>query len=141
MTKKLEPTKAQLEAMANALLRKAPVYTKHVCPDLVAALIGAANRVADGAEVGTVVADPSGAYIAVRDWSYGKGPYQVSPIGRKWNLVRIGRAEFIPSDEQIDAWPAVFVPSQQATLEDAAQHAFARIASQAITPDTNTTDN
>ncbi|WP_207557592.1 hypothetical protein, partial [Mycobacteroides abscessus] len=91
--------------------------------------------------LGTVVADPSGAYIAVRDWNYSKGPYQVSPIGRKWNLVRIGRAEFIPSDEQIDAWPVIFVPSQQATLEDAAQHAFARIASRAITPDVNTTDN
>ncbi|AMU64812.1 hypothetical protein A3O04_05585 [Mycobacteroides abscessus] len=108
---------------------------------LVDALIEAANKVADGAEVGTVVADPSGAYIAVRDWNYSKGPYQVSPIGRKWNLVRIGRAEFIPSDEQIDAWPVIFVPSQQATLEDAAQHAFARIASRAITPDVNTTDN
>lgn len=113
MTKKLEPTKAQLEAMANALLRKAPVYTKHVCPDLVAVLIEAANKVADGAEVGTVVEDPKGCWIAVRVLDYGSGPFR-SPeaLGRKWCLHLIRPTDgYRPELVEVDTWPVRFRPS------------------------------
>ncbi len=111
MRKILKPTKAQLEAMANELMKNAPACRSDAFTELVTTLIDAANRVADGAELGTVVVDPAGGYVAVRVVDYGNGPYAISQ-GRKWCVHHVGRSDYIPSVEEIDAWPVIYTPTE-----------------------------
>lgn len=114
MGSKLEPTKAQRKAMAEVGASGSTGGWSDRVNDwlpVVHRMIAAANKVPEGAPVGTIARRPDGAWLAYR----GANP----TTGDRWFYFQlIIEDETWPQDDDADSWPVIYDPTDNPSREE-----------------------